>query len=160
MNTGVVSSRYAKALLRLVTETGRGEQVCAQVRLLLSDPDAAVSQGLEPEIEQLVKVLSANGRTDQLRRILLAFVPMYYRSVGEVLAHLTMASPVEGLPEKIQQLLEAQTGLRVLMETEIDPGIIGGFVLSVDGRLLDESVQGRLDKIRRELLRHNAKRIV
>ena len=35
MNTGIISKRYAKALLAYVQETGGGERVSAQVRELL-----------------------------------------------------------------------------------------------------------------------------
>lgn len=35
MNTGIISSRYAKALLKLVDETGNGEAVYNQVSQVL-----------------------------------------------------------------------------------------------------------------------------
>ena len=39
MNTGIISSRYATALLRYTQETGGGARVCAQVRRLLEHPE-------------------------------------------------------------------------------------------------------------------------
>ena len=35
MNTGIIATRYATALLKLVEETGSGELVATQVRLLV-----------------------------------------------------------------------------------------------------------------------------
>ena len=49
MNTGVISSRYAKALLKLVDETGNGEAVYRQVVRILKDPDS-IPRELEPEV--------------------------------------------------------------------------------------------------------------
>ena len=56
MNTGAIATRYARALLRYVLETGNGEKVCAQVRALLADPAHAPSP-LEPELQRIAALL-------------------------------------------------------------------------------------------------------
>ena len=48
MNTGIIASRYARALLRLVEETGSGEVVVSQARAIL---DALASS---PELRDAI----------------------------------------------------------------------------------------------------------
>ena len=55
--------------------------------------------------------------------------------------------------------LARKTGCRILMETELDPELIGGFVFEISGRRLDASVRHRLDSIGRQFTETN-RRIV
>lgn len=160
MNTGVVSSRYAKAFLRYTREKGTSAEVCAAAQALLSDPEAAIAAGIRPEIERLAAMLLRRGRIDSLRRILMSFVAQYYESANIKLARLTTAVKSEKLERVLDRLLRESLGCDILMQTAIDPGIIGGFVLEVDNCLLDASVSSKIERIRRELLSQNAKRIV
>ena len=50
MNTGVISSRYAKALLMLVDKTGGGERAFDQARALLSGAEEGTPQWDAPSI--------------------------------------------------------------------------------------------------------------
>ncbi len=70
---------------------------------------------------------------------------MYYKSVGIRRAHLTSAVQTEGLEDKIRTLLEKQTGEKVLMDSKVDPGIVGGFIVEVDDYILDASVARQLE---------------
>jgi F-type H+-transporting ATPase subunit delta len=66
---------------------------------------------------------------------------------------------VFGLKERLQSILSESTGATVLLEEEINPDILGGFVFELDGNRMDASVEGQLAKIRRQLV-HNNNRIV
>lgn len=154
MNTGIISSRYALAFLRLTQESGRGEQVCEQVRSLLREPDIMPAE-LEPDIEKLVALLRKNGREDYLKFVLRSFVDMYYDSVGARIAHLTTAVPSPGLGGRLCELVSKSSGLRIILETTVDPNIIGGFVFEIDDYLLDASVRSNIEAIRRQLIEKN-----
>lgn len=154
MNTGIVSSRYAKALLMLVQESGRGEQVFAQVRELLARPES-VPEPLEDDLARFVLLLRKNRRLDSLKLILHSFVRMYCKAGGIVIAHLTCAVPSPELQPRIEELLVRRTGARILMDTSIDASIIGGFILDIDDYRLDASVRRQLDDIRKELVQKN-----
>ena len=155
MDTGVISSRYASALLKLVDENGRGEQVCAQVKALLADPDVARGP-LEPELEHFVALLVDHHRTDYMKQIFTTFVRMYYKKHNIVSAHLTTAAPSAALEEKIRSLFK---DCEVVLDTKVDPSILGGFILEVDDMMMDTSVSHELDKIRRQFIDKN-RRIV
>ena len=158
MNTGAISTRYARALLRYVSETGNGERVCTQVRALLADPGHAPSP-LEPELQRFVALLVARGRMEYVRFIFNSFVRMYYRSIGVKLAHLTTVVPAPDLERRIKDMIESRTGCRVEMETATDPSLIGGFVFELDDKMLDASVRNQIATIRREFVEKN-RRIV
>ena len=152
MNTGAVSTRYAKALLRYTQETGRGAQVCAQAEALLDNPETLASAQLEPELQKFVELLVRNGRISDVRLILLNFIDRYYKSIGAMKGHLKTVVPAPGLEEKIIPLLEKQFGCKVLLSTEVDPSILGGFVIEIGEYQLDASVRHQLEVIRREFV--------
>ena len=154
MNTGIISSRYATALLRYVEETGGGERVCAQVHRLLDHPEQNPGP-LEPELDRFVRLLVSNGRLEDVRFMLRSFLSMYYRSRGIRVARLTTAVAAPGLEQKIRSLLEKQLGCEVRVESSVDPDLIGGFTLEVDDHLLDASVRRQVETIRRQFVIQN-----
>ena len=154
MNTGIIASRYATALLRYTEETGGGERVCAQVRRLLERPQQDPGP-LEPELERLIRLVVKNGRLEDVKFILRSFVAMYYRSRGVQVARLTTVVPAGELERKIHAMLEKQLGCEVLLETSVDPDLVGGFTLEVGDYLLDASVRRQIETIRRQFVISN-----
>jgi F0F1-type ATP synthase, delta subunit (mitochondrial oligomycin sensitivity protein) len=154
MNTGIISSRYATALLRYTQETGGGERVCTQVRRLLEHPGERPGP-LEPELERLVRLLVKNGRLEDVRFVFRSFIAMYYHSRGIELARLTTVVPAEDLEHRLRSLLEKQFGCEVLIEASVDPDLLGGFTLEVGDYLLDASVRRQIETIRRQFVISN-----
>ena len=154
MNTGIISSRYATALLRYTQETGGGERVCAQVQRLLEHPEQRPGP-LEPELERFVRLLVKNGRLEDVRFIFRSFISMYYRSRGIRVARLTTVGPAPELEQKLRTMLEKQLGGEVRIESVTDPALIGGFTLEVDDYLLDASVRRQIERIRRQFVIQN-----
>ena len=155
MNTGVITTRYATALLKWVDETGRSEQVCSQVLRILRDPEA-LSEPLVPELQSLVSLLARNGRTSYLKYVLITFLRLHNEEHHIKLATLCTAVPSPQTEEQVRKLLE---GSKVIFDTRVDPSLIGGFVLKVDDMLLDASVSSQLSEIRRQFITKN-RRIV
>lgn len=158
MNTGAISKRYAKALLELSRESGRGEQDCSQALALLEHPEAKPAK-LEEDIQKLVELLIRNGRMPYVKFILRSFVDLYRKENGIVEVRLTMAAPSPALEEKLRQILASAIDGTILFTSKVDPDLIGGFVLEVDDRQLNASAKSQLEKIRRKLDELN-KRIV
>ncbi|MCQ2151040.1 MAG: F0F1 ATP synthase subunit delta [Bacteroidales bacterium] len=155
MNTGVISSRYARALLKYVTESGHGEQVYQQACALLKDPDAAMSAPLEPELERFMALLVENGREDLVKLMLTSFVRMYRESAGILMAHLVTVVPAPEVEAKLRSLLESRTGCRVILDSSVDPSLIGGFTLELGDYMLDASVSRQIETIRRQFIIYN-----
>ena len=154
MNTGIIASRYAAALLRYTQETGGGERVCAQVRRLLDHPEQRPGP-LEPELDRFVRLLVKNGRLEDVRLVFRSFLTQYYRSRGIRVARLTTVVPSAELEDRIRAMLERQLGGEILIESSVDPALIGGFTLEVGDYLLDASVRRQIETIRRQFVISN-----
>lgn len=206
MNTGIIATRYATALLKLVEETGSGELVAAQVQVIekaldevpdfrraVDDPavaavqkislfEASLKDSMAQELHKFFELLIRNGRIGDVRLVLTTFVTEYYRSRHIKRARLVVADPalldpeptpsdpvpVEGplrqaqrpaLESRLRDLVEKQTGCRLILKTEVNPSLIGGFVFEVEDTVLDASVSRQLDFIRRQFIEKN-RRIV
>lgn len=154
MNQGAIASRYAKAFLRLVEESGRGEQVFTQVRALLADASSA-PRPLESDIEKLVLLLRRNRRLDCLKFVLNDFVRMWCEANHIVVARLVCAVASPDLPARAEELIASRTGCRVILDCSVDAELLGGFVLELENETLDASVRRQLDDIRRQLVQKN-----
>lgn len=206
MNTGIIATRYATALLKLVEETGSGELVAAQVQVIekaldevpdfrraVDDPavaavqkislfEASLKDSMAQELHKFLELLIRNGRICDVRLVLTTFVTEYYRSRHIKRARLVVADPalldpeptpsdpvpVEGslrqaqrpaLESRLRELIGKETGCELLLETKVDPSLIGGFVFEVEDMILDASVSRQLDVIRHQFIEKN-RRIV
>lgn len=206
MNTGIIATRYATALLKLVEETGSGELVAAQVQVIekaldevpdfrraVDDPavaavrkislfEASLKDSMAQELHKFLELLIRNGRIGDVRLVLTTFVTEYYRSRHIKRARLVVADsalldpeptpsdpvPVEGslrqvqrpaLESRLRDLVEKQTGCKLILKTEVNPSLIGGFVFEVEDTVLDASVSRQLDVIRHQFIEKN-RRIV
>lgn len=206
MNTGIIATRYATALLKLVDETGSGELVAAQVQVIekaldevhdfrraVDDPavaavqkislfEASLKDSMAQELHKFLELLIRNGRIGDVRLVLTTFVTEYYRSRHIKRARLVVADPalldpeptpsdpvpVEGslrqaqrpaLESRLRELIGKETGCELLLETKVDPSLIGGFVFEVEDMILDASVSRQLDVIRHQFIEKN-RRIV
>ena len=63
------------------------------------------------------------------------------------------------LESRLRELIGKETGCELLLETKVDPSLIGGFVFEVEDMILDASVSRQLDFIRRQFIEKN-RRIV
>ena len=185
MNDSIIRTRYADALVKYVRETGNGDSVCRQAEKLahvlrevpdLSRmisakdvlPDAkkrallrtALGEPLTPELMRFVNLLLENGRIGSLRMILLDFADRYRRSLGLRKARLKVAvQPTDELLERLAALVKERTGDEAVIEVEVDPSLIGGFVFDIDDAMIDKSVARKLELIKLQFIEKN-RRIV
>ena len=59
----------------------------------------------------------------------------------------------EALVRSIGERIEERTGRRIELTSRVDPDIIGGLVLRVGNKVLDASVSGRLQRLRKQITR-------
>ncbi|MBQ7195407.1 MAG: F0F1 ATP synthase subunit delta [Bacteroidales bacterium] len=154
MNEGIIASRYARALLKLTAESGRGKEVFAQVDGML-DSTGSIPDVLETDLAALITLLEKNERENLLKRVMIQFRKFYCRQEGISIGRLTTAVKDEALELRMKALGEKMTGGSVLMKSLIDPGIEGGFKFEIDGLMMDASVRTQLETIRKELTESN-----
>lgn len=181
MNNAIVITRYARALVKYVGETGNGEQVSAEAQALVQALDdvpdlprmmvakdvVSDSQKLvllqsvldgrpSTEMDRFLRLVIKGGRAGMLGDILRDFVRMYQESIGIRRARLTASQqPSPELVERIRALVKEKTGRDVTVDVEVDPSLIGGFVLDIDDYILDASIKRQLDLIREQFIEKN-----
>ena len=158
MNTGVISTRYARALLELVTENGTADAVYSQIRAMQDNPDSIPSP-LQPDLKKFVSLLVEKHREQYLKFIFNSYVSLYLKQNNMKLATLTTVVPSPGLEQKIRDLIKEKTGCGLDLTVKTDPSIIGGVKLVVDDMLLDASVSTQLAQLRKQFI-DNTSRIV
>lgn len=180
MNSGPIIFRYAKALLKYVQESGSGDRVYSQTQVLVrmmnkvpqlvhyitdaSDVSVeqkvsllstALDQKLDPAIENFLKMVSANRRTEYFPRMLWAFIEQYRQENNIKVGSVVTATEIDGLRKRLEARFSEMTGATVLLEESIDPDILGGFIFEMDGCRLDASVESYLARIRGQLVESN-----
>ena len=169
----VISERYAKALYELAAEKGQSSQVhvdmVALEGMLKASVDlksvvqsplagratqmAAVAQLGEkanflPITRNLLGLLARNRRLPLLAHIILAYRAKVARANGEKTAEVTSAYPLHlHQVEALKAKLSAQLGGKVNLSLTTDPAILGGLIVKVGSRLMDNSVKGKLDRL-------------
>ena len=77
-----------------------------------------------------------------------SYVTLYRQQKNIIRGRLTTAARVSPATEqKMRQMVENKTNGTVEFETEVNPDIIGGFILEYDTYRMDASVQSRLRDI-------------
>jgi F-type H+-transporting ATPase subunit delta len=59
----------------------------------------------------------------------------------------------EQIVKSIGSRIEEQTGQHIDLDANVDPDVIGGLVLRVGNKVLDASIRGRLERLRKEVAR-------
>ena len=101
---------------------------------------------------RLVDLLVSRGRADLLPRVATEYLRLLQRQQGIVPAVVTSAVPLTDTEAgAIRSRVEAMAGASVDLRTQVDPAILGGLTIQVGDRLLDDSVRGRLERLRDQL---------
>lgn len=92
-----------------------------------------------------------------LQSLLPNLVEMYHERLMEqmkvVSAEVTTAIPlVEDREQEIVKSLERMTGRQIVMETRVDPSLIGGVITKIGSVVYDGSVSQQLAKLKQQLV--------
>ena len=81
-----------------------------------------------------------------------SYITLYRKQKNIIRGKLTTAVAVSEATElKMKKMVESKTKGTVEFETEVNPNIIGGFVLEYDTYRLDASVQNQLRQVLTQL---------
>ena len=176
MNTGVISVRYARALLKAACEQGIEDKVYALMQMLaesyLKVPDLCmtIENPMLPKEQKrkLLEVACGNDcpelvgrflslvlkdeREDLLQLMANDYVTLYRKMKNIIRGKVITASPVSSQTEdKMKALIQSRTQGTVEFNTEVDPSLIGGFILEYDTYRMDASVKNQLNAILTQL---------
>jgi F-type H+-transporting ATPase subunit delta len=172
-----VARRYARALHALASEARRAEPVAdelvafdqllgtaQELREALLRPwvkaatkraivlEVAERLGLSPLTRNFLALVAQRRRLDVLGEIIAAYRATIDEAAGRVRARVRSAAPLsDGERAALRERLGRRLGKTVLLDTEVDPGLLGGFVAEVGSRVLDMSVLGQLAALRERI---------
>jgi F-type H+-transporting ATPase subunit delta len=182
MNRPVTAARrYAEAAFQIATRdgtTGQWQERLDQLAAMLDDDrvaSVAANPALPPDERErmlgdalgwnvvgkptddpafnLVRLLLRRGRIRLAGGIAREFRRLVQRASGIVSATVMSASALLPAEEAaIRARLEKMTGAKVELAFELDPSLIGGVAVRIGDRMIDASVRGRLERLRRELV--------
>lgn len=102
--------------------------------------------------DSLVQTLRANGAEDQLDAVIDQFISL---ARGSGPREATVTSAVQLSQEQqnvILQQLRDKFGAALEVSFTVDPGILGGLIVRVGDKVLDDSVRSRLVAIQQRML--------
>ncbi|MDR2953918.1 MAG: F0F1 ATP synthase subunit delta [Prevotella sp.] len=183
MNEGMISKRYAKALLLFAKDGKSEDKVYSEMKMLaavfgqepklrmaLDNPmlniedkqnliNACVGKKPSAEFLKFVGLVLKNKREKYLRNIALSYIDLYAEEKHINMGKLVTATPVDdSVKDKMKGLLQQIKPKGTLdFETSVDPDIEGGFVLYIDDYRLDASVKTQLQRIKQQFVVENSK---
>lgn len=108
--------------------------------------------GADPNVRKFLELVLERGRISGIEQIYLHFRDLADEAAGRVRATVKSAVALDPAAQsRIKTALEKATGKQVLLETAVDPELIGGLVAHVGSITLDRSVRSSLDKLRSSL---------
>lgn len=172
MDFGVISVRYARALLKSATAMKLDAEVYAdmqslaqaytdvpQLRFTIDNPmldrnqkkkllETACGTHTTELSKQFLDLVLNEGRESTLQLIANSFVTLYRQQKNITRGRLITATAVAPeTEEKMKQMVETKTQGTVEFQTEVNPDIIGGFILEYDTYRMDASVKTKLNAI-------------
>lgn len=172
-----LKDRYVNALLELSEESGTLEEDLEQVALvrdMLSNaepqefllhpqvPDSAkhelfrnaFSERISKHLMRFLYLMIRKNRVALIVPVLTDYIDCINRRLGKVEARVVSAKKLtEKQIESIRILLSKKTDMQIKMKTIIDPDVIGGFYILVEGRIFDGTVRSELNIMKERLKR-------
>ena len=172
MDIGVISVRYARALLKSATDAKIEDAVYTEMQQLaksyvdvpqlrftidnpmLSKDDkeklllTAVGKKPSPLTKTFIQLVLKEDRESVMQFIANSYVTLYRQQKNVIRGRLITAAAVTPATEqKMRRMVESKTNGTVEFETEVNPDIIGGFILEYDSYRMDASVKSQLNSI-------------
>ncbi|MDQ6843429.1 MAG: ATP synthase F1 subunit delta [Bacteroidota bacterium] len=176
MNNPRLAQRYAKSLVDLSIELDQLNlvhddimllnSICDKSRefvLMLNSPiitadkkfkiiEAITAGKISKTTQTFIKLLSSKNREANLPDIIFSFIEQFNTIKGIHKVKLTTATPVSDEIKKsfITKIESAASINNIELETLVNDKIIGGFVLEMEGKLIDASILRDLNDVKKQ----------
>lgn len=176
MHNPRLAERYAKSLVELTIELGQFDLVNTDIRqlqqicdvsrefvLMLKSPIitadrkfAIIAKVTDDTISKttqtFIKLLCAKNRESILPEIISSFVDQYNIIKGIHRVKLTTAIAVsDEVKQSFIEKIQSDNSIKnIELETSVKPALIGGFLLEMDGKMIDASIQRDLNDVKKQ----------
>ena len=114
--------------------------------------DEAFRGQIHPYLLNFLKILCEKGTLRELPGCARAYRVRYNAAHGILEATAISAVALTGeQTARLQEKLEAVTGKQIDLKTKVDPAVLGGIRLDIEGTELDGTVQNRLASLRNNI---------
>lgn len=172
-----LTNRYAEALLEISEENSTLERDLEQAVLIRDTIKSAEVQAflLQPDIPDSAKrqlfnkilpeklpwhlmgflyLMVKNNRESLIVPVLSEYIDRINRRFGIITARVVSAKALtERQIESLRMVLSRKTDMQVEIEATVDPDVIGGFYVMVDGQIFDGTVRSELSDMKQRLER-------
>ena len=176
MLKGAIGRRYAGAIFEIARKQNTIDRTLDDVEgiaslfskrglvYLLNEPkvplqrkEAAIRQALAskvlPTSLNLALLVVQRELVDAMPNIARELKQLVLDYKNQAVAEVTTAAPMDEQQLKgVKQALEHRTGKHILMQTKVQPDILGGVVARVGEQVIDGSIRHRLAALQRQLL--------
>lgn len=176
MLKGAVARRYAEAIFGLAIKQNTLERTLDDVReiarlfanrklaYLLREPKIPAQRketAIRQQLASRVLPTSLNFALLVVQRELVDYMPNIAKELeqlvlnykNEAIAKVTTAAPMdEAQQTQITHALEQYTRKKIILQTKVDPAILGGVIARVGDEVIDGSVRYRLSALQQQLL--------
>ncbi len=177
MTISKVAYRYAQSLLDLGKEQNKLEQVYSDMTYLadvcneskdfinlLNSPivdsakkmdvfNALFASKMDETSIGFMKLIVKNGREALLAEIAVGFVKLYKKDKNILEVTVTSATTLDnGTRDTIIAKIKGKFDGTIEMTEEVDPELIGGFVVRIDDQQIDASIASQLANLKNVLL--------
>ncbi len=170
-----VAGRYASALFSLAQEQRQTEPVAqalgkidaliaesADLQRLVKSPvfsdadqmkamDAVLTRdGIDGLAANFVRLVAQKRRLFWLREMIADYRKLYEEARGVTRAEVVSASPLseDNISALKDQLKVSSGGREIVLDSKVDPSIIGGLIVRLGSRMVDASLRTKLNAIR------------
>lgn len=148
---GDVIERDAKAVLAAFTAAPEYIRLLENPGIPEEQRRAALTRavaGAHPYLANTLCLLLDRSRAGQIPAVLEAFLAERRAARGEVTARVETAMPLtDGEKAALADALSRKYGKTVTLRETVDPRLIGGIRVYIEGELLDDTLRHRLDDI-------------
>jgi len=176
MLKGAIARRYAEAIFELARKQNTLDRTLEDVKeiaalfahrklaYLLREPkisakrkETAIRQALAsrvlPTSLNLTLLIVQRELVDYMQNIATELENLALDYRNQAIAEVTTAAPLDEKQQAlVKKALERRTGKNIVMQTRIDPNILGGIVARVGDQVIDSSVRYRLASLQQSLL--------
>lgn len=178
MTEGSLARRYTRALFQLARDAGQEEAVGAEIEQFHSDyrgselqpvltnpafplhtrmqilNQVAQNQRLSPLTLRFLSLLLERDRLGHLAGIATCYRRMLNEAKGQVDAKVVSATALEpAMAERVRGQLRAISGKTVILQQAVDPDLLGGLRVELEGKIYDGSVRTQLEKMKQRIAR-------
>lgn len=161
MERGALNENLDQAiLLRDVLSEGDVQQIITHPRVSVEEKQSFYKQAFEKHISRdmmsFLNLATVKNRVEFIVPSLDSFIEMANEKVGKTTALVVSAVPLKAEQVKaLAALLTKKLEKQVTIEQEVDPSIIGGLYVKVDGYYVDRTIKTRLQEIKLSLNESN-----